>query len=236
MDGPTAFFSITPVYPGAACVEKNEWASLATMPNRILHLILICLLFMSSACRNDRDRASRETLRYSLLNCRLYRDQVGNIYFRSSEITDDPGIRQDVYIGSVWSDSFAPDVTRYLRDVVDTSTFRELGHGYYTDTNHIYFHFARSDGGSLFIVDGAHKPTFRVLSYYYTVDSFHVYSRGGLLSEADARTFVAPLAVRIDTTIETVPWLGRDRYHYFDGEDSLSEDEVLERRIELNSR
>jgi len=158
---------------------------------------------------------------------------MGDIYFKSSEITDVRRIQHDIYISSVWSDSFAPDATRYLRDVVDTSTFRELGHGYYSDTNHIYFHFVRFDGGAIQIIDEADKPTFRALTYYYAVDSHHVYSRGEVLNGADAQTFTAPVVVRGDTAMA---WIGRDKYHFFDGEDTISENEVLEGGIEFNDR
>jgi hypothetical protein len=204
----------------------------------LLYSILLCLLCIPTGCQSHRDNNHPigDTLRYSLLACGLYRDQMGDIYFKSIE--QDESLRlYDRYIGRVRSDYFEPDnnnyPTRCLGDVVDTSTFRKIGSAYYADTNHIYFHFNRADGGSIFITEEAQIPTFRMLTEYYAVDSHYVYYRGDVVNEADVRTFTAPIVVRGDTA---VAWIGRDKNHYFNGEDTVSENDVVEGGIEFNSR
>jgi hypothetical protein len=194
-----------------------------------LSSIVLCFIAVLAGGCNGHERV-KETESYVPLTCGLYRDQEGEIYLKSFEVepADDSLIKQDVYIGYIWSDSFRPDAnadTRRLRDIVDTATFRSIGYDHYRDTNNIYRHFRGPDGGSLSIVDGVHKSTFRLLTYFYAIDSLHVYCNGDILEEADASNFIAPFyAVGEDT----VAFSGKDKNHYFYGRTVLSDSEGIQ--------
>jgi hypothetical protein len=189
--------------------------------------IIIFLAPLLCSCNTSRKNSADQD-NYTLLSCGLYRDTAGAIYLKATEvgIVDDSLVKHDVYIGSVWSDAFEPDSNpQSLHRSVDTTTFHSIGHSYYADTNHVYFHFRRADGGSIFIIEEAHQPSFRALTYNYAVDNHHVYYHGEIVEGADAQTFDAPLfAIGKDT----VPFYGRDKNHYYDDNDVLSDSAAVQ--------
>lgn len=82
-----------------------------------------------------------------------------------------------------------------LRDVIDTSTFKQIGGdwgwgGYFKDKNHIYHFFGNSGGGFLSIVDEADLKTFEIINDCYGRDKNHIYDmRFGLIKDINSGDF-----------------------------------------------
>ena len=62
----------------------------------------------------------------------------------------------------------------YLKTVIDTLTFEELGSSFYKDKNNIYSFFSRLGGGMFHTVDADIK-TSQVLGDCYAKDKNHIY-------------------------------------------------------------
>jgi len=94
-----------------------------------------------------------------------------------------------------------------------------MGDLYYRDKNHIYYYFQMMDGGTFFIVWKADPNSFKVLdSSYYGKDKQNVFCRGGLLEQADTKTF----SVVSQPDKRVYSWTAKDKSHTYDGADIVN--------------
>jgi len=126
------------------------------------------------------------SLKWKQLKCGLWENKLGEIGFKtSSVICSDGQVIADAYITKFGFDENPP-----LKDIIDTTTFRELGNTYYKDKNHIYHHYGMSGGGSFYIFEKADYETFQILGDCYAKDKNHIFEmRFGILTNVDYKTF-----------------------------------------------
>lgn len=126
------------------------------------------------------------SLEWRLLKCGLWQNKLGEIGFKTSRvICSDKQIIADDYITNFGFDENPP-----LKDIIDTTTFRELGNTYFKDKNHIYHFYGMSGGGSFCIFEKADYETFEILGDCYAKDKNHIFEmRSGILSNVDYETF-----------------------------------------------
>lgn len=126
------------------------------------------------------------SLEWKLLKCGLWQNKLGEIGFKTNRvICSDGQVIAEAYITKFGFDENPP-----LKDIIDTTTFRELGNTYYKDKNHIYHHYGMSDGGSFYIFEKADYQTFQILGDCYAKDKNHIFEiRSGILTNVDYKTF-----------------------------------------------
>lgn len=78
----------------------------------------------------------------------------------------------------------------YLKNWIDTATFKYLGNQFYADQFHIYNYFPMAYGGQLRPMVEIDVATFNVVGSCYAVDKLHIYSeKGEILKQIDRESF-----------------------------------------------
>lgn len=157
-----------------------------------------------------------EDSKYHFLKNNLFIDDSGNIAYRAYDQTVPGDIRND-FITAIYLDTGKTQ----LRFVIDTATFEHLGELYYRDKKHVYYHFPMMDGGTFYIILEANRKSFEVFGKsWYAKDKHYIFCRGSILENADYKTFtILPLISKGDT----VRWLGKDKNHVYDSNDTLDQ-------------
>lgn len=126
------------------------------------------------------------SLEWKLLKCGLWQNKLGEIGFKTNRVICSDGL----VIAEAYITKFGFNENQPLKDIIDTTTFRELGNTYYKDKNHIYHHYGMSDGGSFYIFEKADYQTFQILGDCYAKDKDHIFEmRSGILTDVDYKTF-----------------------------------------------
>lgn len=130
--------------------------------------------------------STNQALNWKQLKCGLWLNKNGDIGYKTHRVVCSDGLMSvDDYITRFGFNENPP-----LKETIDTTTFIELGNTYYKDKNHIYQHYAMSDGGSFYIFKDADYSTFHILGDCYAKDKNHVFeSRAGILSHVDYSSF-----------------------------------------------
>ena len=184
------------------------------------------ILLAIAGCQTKENHQNRnnhsEPNIYTLIKDGLYKDTLGNLWFKAVDATD-PENQVEKYIGMIWSNSFIND-TKELKDVIDPVTFMVLSQEYYRDKNNIYHFHAMSDGGSMRIIDGAEKESFRVFeSSSFAHDDVHVYYKGLKMEGVDLASFEP---IIFETEGVKIGWYAKDHFNYYNGSDIMTEDET----------
>ncbi len=131
----------------------------------------------------------KDSTRFHSYKHDLFVNLKGQLAYKTTD-NSDPSNPRDKFFTTINIDSLDFDQEKELNKVIDTSTFVHVGDLYYKDKNHVYYHHQMMDGGTFFIVREADPGNFQVLdSSYYGKDNKYVFCRGGLLEEADSKTF-----------------------------------------------
>ena len=131
----------------------------------------------------------------------------------------DPSKPEDKFVTTINTDTLNDEQKRELIEVIDTASFIHVGDLYYKDKSHVYYHVQMMDGGPFFIVWEADPNSFQVLSdSYYGKDKNHVFYRGGLLEQADAKSF----RVVSQPDKQLYYWTAKDKNHSYDGGDVVN--------------
>ncbi len=188
-------------------------------------LPLIIILLAVSSCKRNSSLESTEVDVLSTLfdesgwrrmACGLYQDSTGEIGYASHQGTANvsPKFLEDcpivflTYIGSSGE--------KKLGSVVDTSSFEEVGGGFFKDQSNIYLHYDMCDGG-YFNIFAEDTSAFKVLGCCYAFYQSKIYhSRNGLM-DADAETF--------RTRLEFGP-IAKDKNGYFYFEEQITAKEL----------
>lgn len=131
-------------------------------------LAIFILIFLTACSSEPTEEARTEkvieptqihTGAYENIGENLFRDESGNLYFRTidrSAINDEREVYAR-YFDRLYYDTMIEGINiivdTTLRDVVDPSSFKKTGGEglitYYRDKNHRYFHREMADGGTL---------------------------------------------------------------------------------------
>ncbi|GAA3516124.1 hypothetical protein GCM10022393_32670 [Aquimarina addita] len=113
----------------------------------------------------------------------LWKNKFDDIGFKTREVTEE-GIFITRYITQLCCDGM------YLKEVIDTNSFRYLGSSFYKDKKNIYTHYTTASGGNFSIVEDADHNTFRVLGDCYAKDKYNIYGeRAMVMDHVDYKTF-----------------------------------------------
>jgi len=207
------------IFDGDKWILFMQFCGLIT--KTLLPLIII-LLAVSSCKRNGSLESTEVDVQSTLFDesgwrrmaCGLYQDSTGEIGYAphqvtanvSSDLLEDCPIVFLTYIGSSGE--------KKLGSVVDTSSFEQVGGGFFKDKSNIYLHYDMCDGG-YFNIFAEDTSTFKVLGCCYAFYKSKIYhSRNGLMN-ADAETF--------RTTVDLGP-VAKDQHGYFSFEERISAD------------
>ena len=134
---------------------------------------------------NSIDSLNR-SLNWKQLNCGLWLNKNGDIGFKTQRVVCSDGL----IIVEDYNIRFGFNENPALKEIIDTASFIELGNTYFKDKNHIYHHYAMSDGGSFYIFEDADYQTFQILGDCYAKDKNHIFeSRAGVLTNVDYASF-----------------------------------------------
>ena len=160
----------------------------------------------------------RDTATFRPYKHDLFIASNGKLAYRTVD-NSDPSKPEDKFLTSINTDNLNSDQKKELNEVIDTASFTHIGDLYYRDKNHIYYHFQMMDGGPFFIVWQADPNSFKVLdSSYYGKDKQFVFCRGGVMEQADAKSF----RVVSQPDKRVYSWTAKDKNHRFDGADVVN--------------
>jgi hypothetical protein len=150
---------------------------------------------------------------YVALSCGLFKNNQGDIVYKSEQIIDEEGGRATIYIDWLYMDNTIDTLdagTEKLKTVVDTASFKFLNNCFWKDKNHVYIFTPTSFGGSLSILDVAKPKTFTALGQSrYAKDNDHVYYFYDIIEGADLKTFTL---IENDSAIEA---LAMDKNYFY---------------------
>jgi hypothetical protein len=159
----------------------------------------------------------RDTATFRPYKHDLFIASDGRLAYKTVDYSN-PSKPEDKFLTSINTDTLNNN-EKELNEVLDTASFRYVGDLYYTDKNHVYYHFQMMDGGPFFIVWEADPKSFEVLdSSYYGKDKQNVFCRGGLVERADAKSF----RVVSQPNKRVYSWTAKDKNHNYDGADVVS--------------
>lgn len=189
-------------------------------------LLLIALLFILPFCNsevkreklktpgNNTDSSKSDTIKFSSLKYNLYRDQLGNIGFKTID-NSDPRNPIDRFVTTVWdanpNDSNNDGGKMEMKDVIDTASFVELEGIYYKDKNHFYVYNQMSDGGTFAVINNIDVKTFVVIHPLYAKDKNQIYYGSSIIKEADPKSFKPLLKAPDSLTWYTA----KDKNHFY---------------------
>jgi hypothetical protein len=178
--------------------------------------ILIALTNCSTAKKSD----------WIQLKGRLYLSPTDELGFAS--IPERANVPRSELVGEQCENVFLNTIGSQheikLSAVIDTATFEELGADFYKDKNNVYHYYAMCDGGYLNVF-AKDTSTFKVLGCCYASYKSEIFhSRSGRM-DADPETF--------KTSSELGP-MAKDKNGYFQFEERVSEEELLESSGEEN--
>ena len=146
------------------------------------------LLDIDPKCKANAMRIDsfNRALNWKQLKCGLWLNKNGDIAYKTQRVVCSDGLMSvEDYITR-----FGFNENSALKEIIDTTTFIELGNTYYKDKKHIYHHYAMSGGGSFYIFEDADYQTFEILGDCYAKDKNHIFeSRAGILTHVDYATF-----------------------------------------------
>jgi hypothetical protein len=130
--------------------------------------------------------STNQALNWKQLKCGLWLNRNGDIGYKTQRVVCSDGLMSvEDYITRFGFDENPP-----LKDIIDTTSFVDLGNTFYKDKNHIYHHYAMSGGGSFYIFEDADYQTFAILGDCYAKDKNHIFeSRAGILTNVDYASF-----------------------------------------------
>jgi hypothetical protein len=130
--------------------------------------------------------STNQALNWKQLKCGLWLNRNGDIGYKTQRVVCSDGLMSvEDYITRFGFDENPP-----LKDIIDTTSFVDLGNTFYKDKNHIYQHYAMSGGGSFYIFEDADYQTFAILGDCYAKDKKHIFeSRAGILTNVDYASF-----------------------------------------------
>jgi len=105
-----------------------------------------------------------------------------------------------------------------LNEVIDTSTFKAIGAGYFKDKNHIYSHYGMCDGG-YFNIFSSDTSSFRLLNQYYATYKNEIYYYRADKINADFKTF------KVSDEFEMI---AKDKHGFFEFGERVTEEELIE--------
>lgn len=130
--------------------------------------------------------STNQALNWKQLKCGLWKNKNGDIGFKTQRVVCSDGL----IIVEDYNTRFGFNENPALKEIIDTASFIELGNFYFKDKNHIYHHYAMSDGGSFYIFEDADYQTFQILGDCYAKDKNHIFeSRAGILTNIDYASF-----------------------------------------------
>jgi hypothetical protein len=160
----------------------------------------------------------RETAKFRPYKQDLFITSNGRLAYKVIDQSD-PSNPRDEFLTSINTDALNYEQEKELNEVIDTASFKNIGDLYYKDKNHVYYHVQMMDGGPFFIVWEADPNSFKVLdSSYYGKDNQNVFCRGGLIEQADAKSF----RVVSQPDKRVYSWTAKDKNHSYDGTDVVN--------------
>lgn len=135
----------------------------------------------------------------------------------------DLGIKENkmIYLDSLLFTSYY--ITRfsngeYLKNWIDTATFKYLGNQFYADQFHIYNYFPMAYGGLFRPMVEIDVTTFSIAGSCYAIDKHHVYSeKGEILDQIDRESFF---------TVAEAGCFAKDKDGYYFWGDKIEENEM----------
>ncbi|TZF94074.1 hypothetical protein FW781_15710 [Chryseobacterium panacisoli] len=160
----------------------------------IVSIICLLILFSSISCiKKDRTKEENSKIqnlqKYTQIKDILYRDDEGNIYFKTVSHGDiSEGIKpEDIYIDEIALDN---GKTEKLKSIIDTISFKRLNYIYYKDNNLVFVENPMAYGSTFSIITGADCKTFKGLGdSYYASDMKNCYYKGNVIKNADSKSF-----------------------------------------------
>lgn len=148
-------------------------------------LVAVCKEGVCSATKSIKN-LKYESLEWKELKHNLWEDRHGNIGLKTFKALSESAI-VDRYIITMGAER------KKLKDILDINTFESINNSsYYKDKNHVYIHYAMSDGGWFGILEGADSTTFRNIgSSIYFKDKEYVYVERNGKIDVDYDTFEA---------------------------------------------
>jgi len=148
--------------------------------NRTRFIQCLILMILASSCNNSKS-IDKNGITWRKTKYDLWISQKGKLAIQSFDVSDGAH-KKEVFI-----DHFSNG--KSLNSVIDTTTFKYLGHYFYKDKNHVYRHYDMSDGGQL-IIEDANSRSFNLLGGCYAKDNTSIYGqRHGKLDRVDYKTF-----------------------------------------------
>lgn len=184
---------------------------------KLILQISVFILFISCSASNGIVNSGKHEP-WRQINNSLYIDTNGSLGFAT-----DPSIvnipRSELEgerCANVFLTTIGSQGEQSLNEIIDTSTFIELGASFYMDKNHIYNYYAMCEGGYLNIFS-RDTSNFKILSSCYAShDSTIYHHRNGPL-DADFESFV--VSSEFSCT-------AKDKNGYFRYDDRISNEEL----------
>lgn len=161
--------------------------------------LIIAILVFLSFCKSKENHPGSHDLsfsvedssKYFLLKHNLYKDQFGNIAYKTIDRSD-PENPIDRFITVVWHANLNDSIDggkMEMKDVIDIISFEEIKGIYYRDKNHYYVYNQMSDGGTFAIIRDIDKKSFVVVSPFYAKDIHNAYHGAVKIENVDINTF-----------------------------------------------
>jgi hypothetical protein len=184
-------------------------------------LITAVLIIIFHASYSQKDSVGQTT--FTKLRCGLYKNDIGDIGFKTSFRLDDlsgiDGIGFQTY-GYLMDDT-TTNGPHELKNIVDTNSFEILNDYYCKDKNYVYAIFYRMDGAVFNITNKIDSKSFFAFSNSsYGIDKMNIYFRADIVKEADCATF---------KIIDEDPNGGYDKNNYFNYGEIISIAEAKQR-------
>lgn len=193
----------------------------------IMKSFLVSITILLTACNGsisvDSTSTQKDTVNVQNADTIAFRPYKHDLYIASNGRlayktidNSNPSKPEDRFVTEINTDTLNDEQQRALNEIIDTASFTHIGDLYYKDKNHVYYHVQMMDGGPFFIVWEADPNSFQVLSdSYYGKDKKHVFCRGELMEQADAKSF----RVVSQPEKQVYSWTAKDNNHSYDGGD-----------------
>jgi hypothetical protein len=185
--------------------------------------MLLSFLLISAVINCFAQEDSLELYEFNKMECGLYKNEIGEIGFKTTYLIDDlgnHGNRFQTYAYMVDGSDTSEMQIEELKNIVDTNSFQILNDYYCKDKNYVYAIFYTSSGATFNVTKTIDTKSFRVYSNSsYGIDSQYVYFRTYVVKNADRETFNA-----IDDT-----YWAYDKNHFYNYGEIASDKEAKER-------
>jgi hypothetical protein len=192
----------------------------------LLTAILIFILQITYAQKD-----SIEQQKFRELNCGLFKNDKGDIGFKTTFLIDDMGSRgirfQTICYLIDDNDTTEGGIIEF-KNIIDTSSFEILNDYYCKDKNYVYAIFYTSSGATFNISKKMDSKSFLTFSKSsYGLDKQHIYFRADVVKMANRKTF---------KSIDDDPNGAYDKNNYYHYGEIISLKEAIDRGYDKNKK